>query len=200
MKKFTKYFLFILSISNSFGQNKCNLKFNIGVVTQKYEWAYRNPQMPNYRTIPLVGLEFKINKLKTSLELRKVVWLSAAGGHPRYTFDGYEESILQGANYYLELKKKQTIKFSLFHSFTRIFEFNSLPVSLNPKTGLRMYQIRSINFLLSYALTKRLFLETNFIYFYKTYLSEIPVGINKNRIQLGLTYSFIPLKKTRSRL
>lgn len=202
----TKITLLFLIISiNLFSQTKkeiiSDLNLNVGITCFRnfFRDIPYNDNMAFVSKAGTLGLEFYNDDIKTSVEVKKTFWLGVSGSSFYNDVNAWASYTYLGLTHYFKINEKRKISLNLSHCWVaENSELESYNVTTNigkKYTFWTFYTSQAISIAPSINLTKKLFVEARFNYYYYTRADSIPKGINSNRMQFSLIYKINPLKK-----
>lgn len=190
---------------SSFSQIKrellSELNLNIGVTCFRnfFRDLPYNDNMSLVAKSGTLGLEFYNSDFETSIEAKKTFWLGISGSSFYNDVNAWASYTFLGATHHFKINKKHRISLNLSHCWVAEnseLESYSATTNIGHKYNFwTFYTSQAISIAPSINLTKKLFFEARFNYYYFTRADSIPKGINSDRIQFSLIYKINPLKK-----
>lgn len=177
-----------------------DINLNIGVTLFKnpYKDNSLGSDMAYVATALNLGLEFYNKKYNISIEARKTVWISLSASSYSTDINAIASYNQIGVTKYFNISTNRSFGINLSHIWSA--EYNSSYLYGTPKPASfylisNYWSSKDISLALNINLTKKIFTEIRFNYYYETNNSKISRGINENRIQLSFIYKINPLKK-----
>lgn len=190
--------------TNLFSQTKqeiiSDLNLNIGLTCFKN--PFRNEGINNDMAIIAksgsLGLEFFNKKINSSIEVRKIYWLSLSASNFYNSVNAWASYSNIGFTKYFDLGKDKKLGVNLSHVWiaeNSTIESYNKPSTFSKFFYINYYTAKAVRVASSINLTKKLNLEVSANVYYSTRNDSISTGINNNRIQFSIIYKINPLKK-----